>query len=366
MKVGVRRVKRWVSSNVPHTVHMDVVPPVSTVRPHGGAAVECFRCTKNDAGRRVDRVLRILLPACPRVGVYAALRRTAIRLNGRPVQPAKRVQVGDVLSLPESLCRARAASSRLSKMPGTPKLRVLPSVVFKTQDLLFFHKPAGLCVHGPRSLDAWVRGQGRAHVPPALSFRPGPLHRLDRGTEGLIAFSRSLRGAQWFSAALQQHTLRKFYLAITAAPARTSAAARTLVRPGEVTHVQTVLHSCDSALVLRVIVPVTGKKHQIRRYCAAQGFPLVGDRTYGGASQHGNARYTRFFLLAWCVRFPSSRLQALPAQVWTTPSPAFMRVLTSFPPDSLARARACVDALDGALGTDATCPQDTAVCTPEG
>jgi 23S rRNA pseudouridine955/2504/2580 synthase len=48
----------------------------------------------------------------------------------------------------------------------------------------------------------------------SLSFKTGPLHRLDRKTTGLLAFSQNLQGAQWFSQKIKSHEIQKVYLAL--------------------------------------------------------------------------------------------------------------------------------------------------------
>ena len=48
----------------------------------------------------------------------------------------------------------------------------------------------------------------------SLSFKPGPLHRLDKDTTGVLCFSRTLAGAQWFSQCLREKTVGKYYLGV--------------------------------------------------------------------------------------------------------------------------------------------------------
>ena len=63
------------------------------------------------------------------------------------------------------------------------------SVLLETPDLLFILKGAGIPVHGKGSLDSLIPQSKAARE--SLSFRSGPLHRLDRGTSGLIVFSKT-------------------------------------------------------------------------------------------------------------------------------------------------------------------------------
>ena len=79
--------------------------------------------------------------------------------------------------------------------------------------MLAVNKPRGWLVHGPGSMEDAVRLhlEGR---PASLSFRPGPVHRLDRNTSGLILFAASLPGASTLSALLREGRVDKLYLAV--------------------------------------------------------------------------------------------------------------------------------------------------------
>jgi len=86
-----------------------------------------------------------------------------------------------------------------------------PWVIWQNEHLMAVHKPRGMLVHdGDTSLDEYVRRMLVSSLPASISFVPGPLHRLDRNTSGIIMFSKSLRGADIFSTALRFHQLQNF------------------------------------------------------------------------------------------------------------------------------------------------------------
>jgi 23S rRNA-/tRNA-specific pseudouridylate synthase len=87
-------------------------------------------------------------------------------------------------------------------------------VVFENDHLLVVYKEAGMLAHGAGGLDESVLSYLEGKLPPSLSFAPGPLHRLDRGTSGLLTFSKSLAGAQAFSSALAGREIGKRYLGV--------------------------------------------------------------------------------------------------------------------------------------------------------
>jgi 23S rRNA pseudouridine955/2504/2580 synthase len=163
-----------------------------------------------------------------------------------------------------------------------------------------------------------VREYLAGKLPPSLSFRPGPLHRLDRPTSGIIVFSSDLSGARFFSAMLREGRVKKQYLAVadgiiekagtwedelfrdtslrktlkTAGDAAgmNGGKALTMVRP---------LASDAGGHTLILVETVTGRTHQIRAQAAVRGHPLSGDGKYGGSPQKGG-----FLLHAWKIGIP--------------------------------------------------------------
>jgi 23S rRNA pseudouridine955/2504/2580 synthase len=167
-----------------------------------------------------------------------------------------------------------------------------------------------------------VRSYLAGTLPPSLSFKPGPLHRLDRPTSGVIVFSLNLEGARFFSAMLREGRIKKQYLAIadgTLAKAgiwedglvrdadakKTAPLAASAAKGGAgngkqaLTGVTPLAVSADGTHSLLLAEIFTGRTHQIRAQAAARGHPLSGDKKYGGSRQNGG-----FFLHAWKIEIP--------------------------------------------------------------
>jgi 23S rRNA pseudouridine955/2504/2580 synthase len=205
-------------------------------------------------------------------------------------------------------------------------------ILWEGAGLLVLNKPAGLAVHGESrrqtdTLERRVQAYLSGRLPPSLSFKPGPLHRLDKPTSGIIVFSESLEGARHFSALLQEGRIRKRYLAILDGAltkdeawddmlVRDKAARKTLIAPaaetnGPVDAAAKPAHTRAAPLAwarndghVRTLVRLeigTGRTHQIRAQAARRGHPLSGDRKYGGRPIPGNAG---FFLHAAELELP--------------------------------------------------------------
>lgn len=149
-------------------------------------------------------------------------------------------------------------------------------ILFEDADLLVVNKPSGINTHRPDPLapeglfEWWQR-----HRSPSLSV----LHRLDKGTSGVLVFGKSRAANQSLTRQFSEQRLRKEYLLVSER------------RPtGRVCHVRTPQAETEFEWMedlggrhLIVARPRTGKTHQIRRHAAQAGFPVLGDEEYGGA-----------------------------------------------------------------------------------
>ena len=282
-----------------------------------------FTAGPDDDERRLDRFLRKALPALPLSLLHRLLRTGRVLVDGKRGAAAERVRTGAVIVV-------RGASGAETPGPDAARRDAAPasasafalSPLWESADLLALNKPAGIAVHGPISLEDLARSYLAGKRPPSSSFRPGPLHRLDRPTTGVIVFSASLRGARFFSRLLQTRRIGKKYLAIAEGTMteaeiweeilvhekerRKSRVANGPV-PGTaeggaagksaVTRAFPLVSGKGRTLLL--VETGTGRTHQIRAQAAFHGRPLVGDRKYGGAF-HAEG----LFLHAAALEFP--------------------------------------------------------------
>jgi 23S rRNA pseudouridine955/2504/2580 synthase len=333
--------------------------------------MEFTLCTagKDDEGKRLDRVLRAVFGGSENgVNIFQALRKKLIKVNGRKAEPSQRVSEGDRIEIARFLIAGAAAEGErqaFDSVPpspaSTPPAEIRLDILFQNDDLMFINKPAGISVQpssgGKTSISQIVRAEWEAAgTHGSLSFIPAPLHRLDRYTSGILAISRSARGASWFSRAIQEREMRKLYLGICMGRLEEDALWEDRLAPdGEaggsgfhmvqaaVTAEQdgsggrtaltkaTPLRSGrlgQQELTLVQYELLTGRKHQIRAQTALHGHPLYGDTAYGG----GNAGRrptggSRFFLHAFALEFPPDNPLSLPERIEAPPPEAFAAFL---------------------------------------
>jgi 23S rRNA pseudouridine955/2504/2580 synthase len=265
-----------------------------------------LKAMPDDNNRRLDRILRKFFPELPLSRIYGLLRKGKILVNGRKAGAAGvRVIAGDVIAVPDeiSVTRGKTAGVGEGISPETAVFSVLQiflDIIYENDDLLVVNKPVGILVHGEsceKNLTKQVESYLADKIPPSLSFKPGPLHRLDQPTSGLIAFSKSLAGARLFTSLIREHRIVKRYLALVDGCMEKSELWKdSLVRNKDERKTFTV----DNKGALQaetLVVPLasnpkytlisaeihTGRTHQIRSQAAFHGHPLAGDKKYGGS-----------------------------------------------------------------------------------
>jgi 23S rRNA pseudouridine955/2504/2580 synthase len=297
----------------------------------------------NDAGRRLDRLIRKLLPDTPLGEIYRLFRSGKVRVNGKRVKDQDfRGESGDELEL-YGVDEPPSPSPGLGIAQALPPIDISAIILFENDDILILNKPAGILTHGEESLEESVRAYLSSKQPASLAFRPGPLHRLDRNTSGCLCFSKSLRGAQRGAQAFLERDIDKFYLGIC--EGRLTAEERwedrltrnegTLVtRPDPagklaLTGARPLASSDQASLVLFKLE--TGLTHQIRAQAALHGHPLWGDRKYGSKKDG------LYLLHCREMDFPEALREVFPARVGAPLPERFIQVATKLfgQPDQL-------------------------------
>lgn len=248
------------------------------------------------AGERVDRAVA-LLTGCTRAQAATLVADGGVRRNGRLVRKgADRLHEGDLVAIDDD--RIEGTTAPVADPTATLDVR------FADDDVLVVHKPAGLVVHpGAGTADDTLVNALLAQYPELATVgdtaRPGIVHRLDKGTSGLLMVARTEAARAGLVDQLSSRSVERRYLAVACdhlendrgvvdAPIgrdRRRPTRMTVVADGRDARTHyTVLRRATSpgpASVLECRLE-TGRTHQIRVHMRAIGHPIVGDALYGG------------------------------------------------------------------------------------
>jgi len=242
-------------------------------------------------GARLDSFLTALLPDQSRSRLQRLIKDGHVKGPGGAPRPSTVVRAGQTYSVE-------------IPPPDLPALEPEPlplRIVFEDADVAVLDKPAGMVVHPGAGHSTGTIVHALLHHVKDLSgvggeLRPGIVHRLDRGTSGLMVVAKNDAAHRELARQFQDREVEKEYVAlvwgVVQAGRRIDAAIGR--DPGDRQKMSTRARRARTAVtrvtwarhfkgvsLLKVAI-ATGRTHQIRVHLSAIGHPIVGDATYGG------------------------------------------------------------------------------------
>ncbi len=257
-----------------------------------------YTATDEDAGTRIDSVLAKRFPDYSRSQIQRGIVAGTLLVNGEASKSNYRVAEGDVIAL-----------TLIRPMPtqGPPQGEDLPiNVVYEDEHLLVINKAAGMVVHpaaGHRTgtLVNALLGRGTFDDDDAESQgeRPGIVHRLDKGTSGLMVVARTEVAHRHLAKQLKERTLTRVYWAIVwghlkksplviDAPIGRSLRDRKRMAVNDAGRdAKTTIRSLERYMLTDWVEAKlsTGRTHQIRVHLCHAGHSVMGDAEYGGGAE---------------------------------------------------------------------------------
>jgi len=272
-------------------------------------------------GMRLDRWLVSTVPELSRARLQVLIDEGYVRVGGAVRKAAHRLRGGEAVEI---------------EIPPTPPEELVPepialTIVHEDDHVLVVDKPAGMVVHpGAGVSRGTLAAAALAHAPGIAGVggprRPGVVHRLDKGTSGLLVIAKTSAAYYALVAQLAAREVTREYLAIVhgrmaRAEGRVDVPIgrdphhrqRMAVRPAgqgrrAVTRFRVLERLAGFTLVECRLE--TGRTHQIRVHLASLGHQVVGDEAYGRGRPHPPVAFDGVALHAVRLAFVHPTTQA--------------------------------------------------------
>jgi len=248
--------------------------------------MQSFRVSAGGSGSRLDVYLKHHIPHISRSSVQKLCSTGKVEVNGKP-EPAK------YKLKPEDKIQVDFDPTQLKEIPDID----LP-ILYEDDETIVINKPSGVLTHskGAFNPEATVATFIANKVRDMDGDRAGIVHRLDRGTSGVIIAAKSPEALKKLQKQFSQRKVKKEYVAVVQgqpSPAsaviessmdrnprdpkkfRVSAGGREAVTIYETTRT-------GKGRSLLLLHPKTGRTHQLRVHMATIKHPILGDELYGG------------------------------------------------------------------------------------
>jgi len=266
------------------------------------------------AGLRLDAFLPQLAQIPSRSFASKLLQQQCVKVNDNFVKASYKLKPGDKIYV---------------VFPDLRKSDLIPesiplNIIYEDDDLLVINKQRGLVVHPGAGHATGTLIQALIHYCGKLSSiggeeRPGIVHRLDKGTSGLMVIAKNDLAHIGLSEQFKQHSITKIYRAIVAGrvtPLNQEIKNKIIrseknrkkfaVHPARGREAVSKYHVLKQSKLLSYleIQIFTGRTHQIRVHLSHKGFPLVGDILYGYKKSSDKTIDSEFpFLHAYRLEF---------------------------------------------------------------
>ena len=253
-----------------------------------------------ESGLTLEKYVKKVLNVAPLSFIYKLFRKKDIKVNGHHEDKKYRLSANEVVAI--YITDAQFDEFQKEK-ELSPNLKIKDWIIYEDKNVLFVNKPRGLLVQksapNDESLDQlvieYLMATNQYDPNKELGFIPGPAHRLDRNTSGIVAFGKNHDTLTMLFDLFKNHDLiNKHYLALVVgnvekdkdtitAPLKKDEKNNKVVVAKDGKTAKTVYKVIKryNGYTLLDVTLLTGRTHQIRVHMSYINHPVVGDSKYG-------------------------------------------------------------------------------------
>lgn len=311
---------------------------------------------REQAGQRADRFIRRWISEAPLSFIYKMFRQKDVKVNGRRATIDQILKEGDVLDIylkPELL-------EKFQKQATLKPVKPDFGIIYEDEHILVADKPVGLLVHSEEKENRvtlanmfvnYLVAKGEYDPESSYGFTPGPAHRLDRNTSGIVIMGKDLPSMRELLRLFRERKdIRKEYTLLCAGQlpkqgrieiplakdSSTGTVHKASLKEGGKTaitvYTREKLYSEYSLARAEIL---TGRTHQIRAHFSLIGHPVIGDGKYGDFSLNREfldlygLKYQFLHASTFTFLDPGEPLEYLKGKTFVSPLPEQLRSILS-------------------------------------
>ena len=259
-----------------------------------------IKIDSRNSNQRIDKLVRKVLPNASLSFIYKLFRKKDVKVNKHWVD------INYILKEDETV-QIYVTDSQLESFKKDENLCKTSifshKIIFEDENILIVNKPKNLLVHGDEkdkkhtlSNDVLNYLYQKGEYSPNAGFVPGPAHRIDRNTSGIVIFGKKIEVLQQLlNLFKEKDQITKTYLALVKGKVFDSGKIEAKLEKNEEKNMVFVSKSGNAKTAITLFEPyknfkdttllkvkiLTGRTHQIRVHMSYIGHPIIGDKKYG-------------------------------------------------------------------------------------